>query len=138
MSTRHRRTANTSCSDAPTGWLTDWLLGTEVGAECALNAARSPAARQVASRLDLFSVTLCGGGSWSLLADGERTSGTWCARPSRSMAWMASDEGRQLCELSSEQWCQASIAAGTPPADARAAAEQVTVAYTSPQQAPES
>lgn len=56
--------------------------------------------------------------------------------PDKSMAWMVSDEGRQFYELSSEQWCQASIAAGTPPAEARAAAERVTGFYTSPQQAP--
>lgn len=56
--------------------------------------------------------------------------------PDTSMAWMVSDEGRQFYELSSEQWCQASIASGTPPAEARAAAERVTAFYTSPQQAP--
>lgn len=54
--------------------------------------------------------------------------------PGKSAAWMASDEGRQFYELSSELWCQASIAAGTPPAGARAAAERTTAAYTSPRQ----
>jgi uncharacterized protein YndB with AHSA1/START domain len=58
--------------------------------------------------------------------------------PGKSAAWMVSDEARQFYELSSEQWCQASIAAGTPSAEARAAAERTTAAYTSLPQDPES
>jgi uncharacterized protein YndB with AHSA1/START domain len=56
--------------------------------------------------------------------------------PDKAVAWMASDEGRQFYALSSEQWLQASIAAGTPEAEARAAAERVTAAYTSAPPAP--
>ena len=55
--------------------------------------------------------------------------------PEKSMAWMVSDEGREFYELSSDQWCQASIAAGTPADEARAAAERVTAFYTG-QEAP--
>jgi uncharacterized protein YndB with AHSA1/START domain len=45
-------------------------------------------------------------------------------------AWMASEEGRQFATLSSERWCAASIAAGTAEADAQAAAQRTTAAYT--------
>lgn len=56
--------------------------------------------------------------------------------PDTAMTWMTSDEGRQFYELSSEQWRAASVAAGTPEAEARAAAERVTAFYTGPRQAP--
>jgi uncharacterized protein YndB with AHSA1/START domain len=46
------------------------------------------------------------------------------------MAWMASEEGRRFMALSSERWCDASIAAGTEEAAARAAAERTIAAYT--------
>lgn len=52
--------------------------------------------------------------------------------PETAMSWMASEEGRQFYTLSSEQWYQASIAAGTPEAEARAAADRATAAYTQP------
>ncbi|GAA3741773.1 uncharacterized protein YndB with AHSA1/START domain [Spinactinospora alkalitolerans] len=47
-------------------------------------------------------------------------------------AWAASEEGRRFMSLSSREWCDASIAAGTDEAEARAAAERVTAAYTAP------
>lgn len=50
--------------------------------------------------------------------------------PQESAAWAGSDEGRQFMAASSERWCEASIAAGTDEARARAAASQVTAAYT--------
>jgi hypothetical protein len=46
------------------------------------------------------------------------------------MAWAASAEGREFMTLSSQRWCDASIAAGTDQADARAAADRTTAAYT--------
>ena len=45
-------------------------------------------------------------------------------------AWQASDEGRRFVTLSSEAWGEASIAAGTDPDAARAAAGRTTDAYT--------
>jgi len=45
-------------------------------------------------------------------------------------AWQASDEGRAFMRLASERWAEASIAAGTDPVAARAAATRVTDAYT--------
>jgi uncharacterized protein YndB with AHSA1/START domain len=45
-------------------------------------------------------------------------------------AWMASDEARTFMTLSSEEWYAASVAAGTDPAAARAAADRCTAAYT--------
>jgi uncharacterized protein YndB with AHSA1/START domain len=46
------------------------------------------------------------------------------------MAWAASDEGKRFMTLSSELWRDASIAAGTDEAEARAAEERVIAAYT--------
>jgi uncharacterized protein YndB with AHSA1/START domain len=45
-------------------------------------------------------------------------------------AWSASEEGRRFMTLSSQAWCDASIAAGTDGAAARAAAARTTAAYT--------
>jgi uncharacterized protein YndB with AHSA1/START domain len=50
--------------------------------------------------------------------------------PQQAFAWTVSDEGRQFIALSSDLWCEASIAAGTPTAGARAAAERTTAFYT--------
>jgi uncharacterized protein YndB with AHSA1/START domain len=44
--------------------------------------------------------------------------------------WMATAEGREFVERSSEGWCLASIAAGTGEAAARAAADRTTAFYT--------
>jgi uncharacterized protein YndB with AHSA1/START domain len=52
--------------------------------------------------------------------------------PSESAAWMTSDEGKRFFSLSSQRWCEASVAAGTPRADAQAAADRTTAAYTAP------
>lgn len=52
--------------------------------------------------------------------------------PSEGAAWMASEEGKRFMTLSSERWYDASVAAGTDPADARAAADRTTAAYTAP------
>ena len=46
------------------------------------------------------------------------------------MAWTASDEGREFTTRCSEAWRDASIAAGTDPAAAEAAAARTTAAYT--------
>jgi uncharacterized protein YndB with AHSA1/START domain len=45
-------------------------------------------------------------------------------------AWRASDDGRHHTRLSSERWAEASIAAGTDPAEAQAAAGRTTDFYT--------
>jgi len=50
--------------------------------------------------------------------------------PQESMAWAMSAEGREFMTLASQRWCDASIAAGTDPADAHAAADRTTAAYT--------
>jgi uncharacterized protein YndB with AHSA1/START domain len=50
--------------------------------------------------------------------------------PQEGAAWAASDEGKQFMSLSSQRWCEASVAAGTPEAEARGAAERTTAAYT--------
>jgi hypothetical protein len=50
--------------------------------------------------------------------------------PREVAAWSASDEGKQFMALSSQRWCDASIAAGTDTAEAQAAADRTTAAYT--------
>lgn len=45
-------------------------------------------------------------------------------------AWAASDDGRRFMTLSSQQWRDANIAAGTDEAEARAAADRCAAAYT--------
>jgi uncharacterized protein YndB with AHSA1/START domain len=56
-----------------------------------------------------------------------------------SAAWAASEQGKQFISLSSQRWCEASTAAGTNEAHARAAADRTTAAYTaSPEAVPES
>jgi uncharacterized protein YndB with AHSA1/START domain len=58
------------------------------------------------------------------------SSGGQAVDPQESAAWMASGEGRRFMTLSSERWCAANIAAGTGAAEARAAADRTTAAYT--------
>ncbi|HEY9389341.1 MAG TPA: SRPBCC family protein [Mycobacteriales bacterium] len=50
--------------------------------------------------------------------------------PAEGAAWLASDEGRRFVALSSQRWCEASVAAGTDEGAARAAADRTTAAYT--------
>jgi len=57
--------------------------------------------------------------------------------PEQGVAWVGSDEGREFISLSSEQWCQASITAGTPVTDAQQAAERTVAFYTGTEPAPE-
>lgn len=52
--------------------------------------------------------------------------------PQESAAWTMSDEGKRFMTLSSQRWCDASIADGADPAAAAAAANRVTAAYTTP------
>ena len=50
--------------------------------------------------------------------------------PQEGMAWATSAEGREFMTLASQRWCDASIAAGTDQAGARAAADRAIAAYT--------
>jgi hypothetical protein len=47
-----------------------------------------------------------------------------------AMAWMGSPEGKDFYRRASEAWCKASIAYGTEPEAARAAAARTTAFYT--------
>jgi hypothetical protein len=44
--------------------------------------------------------------------------------------WSASEEGRLFLTASSEAWYEASVACGTDPAEARAAADRTSAFYT--------
>jgi hypothetical protein len=50
--------------------------------------------------------------------------------PAEGAAWAGSGQGRQFMSLSSDRWRDASIAAGTDPADAHASAGRTLAAYT--------
>jgi uncharacterized protein YndB with AHSA1/START domain len=50
--------------------------------------------------------------------------------PQAAEAWTVSDEGKAFITASSNGWCEASIAAGTDPGEARAAAGRTTAFYT--------
>ena len=50
--------------------------------------------------------------------------------PADAAEWLASGDGRQFTTISSQRWCDASILAGADPAEAQAAADRTTAAYT--------
>ncbi|MFC5287850.1 SRPBCC family protein [Actinokineospora guangxiensis] len=50
--------------------------------------------------------------------------------PADFMAWAGSEEGLRFNKSASDKWAEASIAAGTPPEQAWAAAERTTAFYT--------
>jgi uncharacterized protein YndB with AHSA1/START domain len=50
--------------------------------------------------------------------------------PAQAQAWQASDEAKEFMRASSDAWCDADIARGTPADAARAAADRTTEAYT--------
>lgn len=50
--------------------------------------------------------------------------------PQEAAAWSASEEGKQFMALSSQKWCDASVAAGSGKDQARAAADRTTAFYT--------
>jgi hypothetical protein len=56
--------------------------------------------------------------------------------PKKAMAWLASADGKAFIRHSSEAWGLASIAAGTEPSSARAAARRTTAAYTGEEEGP--
>jgi uncharacterized protein YndB with AHSA1/START domain len=58
------------------------------------------------------------------------TGGSPASDPQATMAWIVSDEGRLFMTESSERWYEASVAAGTDEAEAAAARDRVTAAYT--------
>ena len=49
--------------------------------------------------------------------------------PAAAAAWSASEEGKRFITASSQGWCEASVASGTDPAGAQAAAERTTAFY---------
>ncbi|WP_341715890.1 SRPBCC family protein [Micromonospora sp. FIMYZ51] len=72
------------------------------------------------------------GVGWDLALLGLAThlAGTGDAPPEQNAAWMGSAAGRAFVAASSEGWFEASVAAGTDPDEARAAADRTTAFYT--------
>jgi uncharacterized protein YndB with AHSA1/START domain len=50
--------------------------------------------------------------------------------PAEVAEWSASQEGRTFLAAASDAWCEASVASGTSPAEARAAADRTAAFYT--------
>jgi uncharacterized protein YndB with AHSA1/START domain len=76
------------------------------------------------------------GVGWDLAVVGltlHLASGGGAVDPAEVAAWTASADGKAFVTASSERWRDASIAAGTDPAEATAAAERTTAAYTAEQ-----
>jgi len=65
-----------------------------------------------------------------LLGLGEHLATGAAVAKGEGQAWAASDEGKRFAKLSSDAWGKASIAAGTEPEQARAAADRTTAFYT--------
>jgi uncharacterized protein YndB with AHSA1/START domain len=56
-------------------------------------------------------------------------SGSEAVDPAEIEVWMASDDGKRFVHASSAEWKEASVAAGTDPAEAETAAERTTAFY---------
>lgn len=56
--------------------------------------------------------------------------------PQEAMAWAASEQGKGFYRRSSDDWCRASVAAGTDEEAARAAAARTMAAYTGESETP--
>lgn len=72
------------------------------------------------------------GVGWDLCLLGlyDHVSGRPTLEPAEAAAWLGSADGKEFVTLSSERWRDASIADGTPAAEAEAAAARTTAAYT--------
>jgi hypothetical protein len=66
----------------------------------------------------------------TLLGLGEHLSTGATVDPQEAATWPTSDEGREFVRRSSQDWCRASIAAGTDEVFARGAAGRTTAFYT--------
>jgi len=66
----------------------------------------------------------------ALLGLGQYVATGTAVDPREGMAWLGSENGREFVRSSSDDWCRASITAGTDAAAARAAAARTTAAYT--------
>lgn len=116
----------------------------EMGGEVSWIEVRVTPVGDDQARLDLDHIAHVGQDRWAqfgpgavgvgwdlgLLGLATYLSGGVGVRPEDSAAWVTSAEGRRAMELSSHLWCEASIAAGTDPDEAKAAAERTTAFYT--------
>jgi uncharacterized protein YndB with AHSA1/START domain len=126
--------------DPPLSFAATW----EFGGEVSWIELRLSAAVEGGTRLELEHIAHVGDARWAEFGPGAVGVGWDLALTGFSqhietgekvdaaaaMAWAASDEGRQYITASSQRWCEASIAFGTDPAAAQAAAERTTAFYT--------
>ena len=73
----------------------------------------------------------------ALTALAQHMAGGGTVDPEEAAAWTASEDGHQFIALSSDLWCEASIAGGTQAAAAQAAAARTTAFYTGTEPAPQ-
>lgn len=133
--------------DPPTSFAATWELGGEVS----WIEVRLAAQTDGRIRLELEHVAHLADDLWAQFGPGavgigwdlalmglaRHLAGDPPVDPEESAAWMGSDDGYRFIELSSELWCHASIAAGTPATEAQAAAQRSLAFYTGSEPAPE-
>jgi hypothetical protein len=107
-----------------------WEFGGEVTwLEVTLEA--TPDGRSLLRRWNEFGPGAVGvGWDTALLGLGRYLDTGIAVDPREGMAWLGSENGREFVRHSSDDWCRASIDAGTDAAAARAAAARTTAAYT--------
>jgi hypothetical protein len=73
----------------------------------------------------------CDGSGWdlALMGLGRHLATGIAVDRSAALAWSASEEGREFIRQNSNEWCKASIRAGTSEAAAKAAAARTTAFY---------
>ena len=126
--------------DPPHGFDATWEMGGDVS-WIELRLADEGLGR---SRFQLHHIAHTGDERWAQFGPGAVGVGWECALiglylhlttgraadPAQVAQWSASAQGRQFMTASSDSWCAASVAAGTGPAQARAAADRTTAFYT--------
>jgi uncharacterized protein YndB with AHSA1/START domain len=125
--------------DPPTGFAATWEFGGQVSwIEVRLAAEPGGRTRLVLEHIALvderwaeFGPGAVGiGWDMGLVGLATHLSSRQSVAPEEGAAWAASAGGRRFMSLSSQRWCDASIAAGTDEAGARAAAGRTIAAYT--------
>ena len=126
--------------DPPNGFAATW----EYGGEVTWIEVRLLAGRDGRTRLELEHIAHIEDGRWaefgpgatgvgwdlSLVGLGIHLASREPVDKTAVEAWSASDDGKRFMTLSSELWRDASVAAGTDPAEAQEAADRTTAAYT--------
>ena len=126
--------------DPPKSFFATW----EFGGEVSWIEVRLTAETAGGTRLEIEHIAHVGDERWAEFGPGAvgigwdmvimglslYLSGRPAVNPENSAAWAASEEGKRFMMLSGDRWCEAHIASGAEPAEARAMAERTIAAYT--------